>query len=178
VTIGGGFLVPFVAMVTAAVLVVLRQRGVPTRRLVVVALFAVYLWGVASQTLFPLELGFVPRPYRSDWAQMNMVPFRGLFDGYQGRMQAVLNVVLGVPLGVLLPLVGVTSAPRVLGLGLLFTFSIEGLQLVENWAYDRQYRTVDANDVMLNWLGVLLGYAVYRIVAARRSPLNDPAGCP
>ena len=58
------------------------------------------------------------------------------------------------------------SGPRgVLLLGLLFALTIEGLQLIEDCGLRTEFRTVDINDVALNWLGVAIGLAVYVLAA-------------
>lgn len=162
----GWILAPLVALVAVGLVTVQLRRDVSTLTIVATTLFVLYLWGVASQTLFPIEIGTgEPSDLSGSWATINLIPLHGLFDGYTGRLQALLNVVLGLPFGFLVPVLGVRSRRRVLGLGLLFTVSIEGLQFVENWAYGRQHRTVDVNDVMLNWIGVAIGYAGFRLVA-------------
>ncbi len=44
--------------------------------------------------------------------------------------------------------------------------SIELIQLLMNLVYGFAYRVVDINDFMLNFLGVVLGLAGFRLVSA------------
>lgn len=162
----GGYLVPFAIPLTAVVVWALDRRGWSPRRLVAVVAFAIYLSGVAMQTLFPIMVGDDPgRPPVPLRDIVHLRLFEAVFNSAGNRQQAFLNVVLGIPFGVLLPLVGVRSVWKVLVLGLLFAVAIEGLQLVEDVVYRTEFRTVDINDVMLNWLGVSIGLAMYLVAA-------------
>jgi glycopeptide antibiotics resistance protein len=53
--------------------------------------------------------------------------------------------------------------------GTLFSISIELLQFLENIFYLSGYtvRSVDINDVILNALGILLGYCLFYILKLR-----------
>ena len=66
---------------------------------------------------------------------------------------------------VLVPALGVRSHWKLLALGLTFPLLIEGFQLVENVIYRAEYRVVDINDVILNWIGVGIGFAVFALLA-------------
>jgi hypothetical protein len=46
-------LVPFIALATIGLLLVLRRRGHPASRVLFIAVFAAYLTGVASFVFFP-----------------------------------------------------------------------------------------------------------------------------
>ncbi|MFD7525747.1 VanZ family protein [Paenibacillus chitinolyticus] len=50
--------------------------------------------------------------------------------------------------------------------GVMFGVAIEGAQLVLSLLIRAGYRTVDVNDVLLNFIGVLLGYGCYHLFAA------------
>jgi glycopeptide antibiotics resistance protein len=167
VLIDSDFAVPLAAMVAVVMVVVLHRRAAPAWRLVAVGIFCVYLGGVASQTLFPIAIGqSVDLDQRTSfWTWMNLEPFKGLGAGILGRQQAFLNVLLGVPFGVLVPFLGSWSARGILLLGGAFAIGIEALQFVEDAIYGYGYRAVDINDVMLNWLGVAIGLAAYLIAA-------------
>jgi glycopeptide antibiotics resistance protein len=79
------------------------------------------------------------------------------------------NVLVFAPLGVLLPL----AAPRaarfgvVVAAGLLFSVGVELAQFAVSSMLGYAYRVADVDDVMLNVLGVALGYGLYRIVRSR-----------
>ncbi|WP_053372402.1 VanZ family protein [Paenibacillus sp. FJAT-27812] len=45
----------------------------------------------------------------------------------------------------------------------LFGLIIESSQFLISWVNNVAYRTVDLNDVVMNFLGVLFGYMIYRL---------------
>lgn len=135
-------------------------------------LFGAYVAAVfrvtGSGTLYDLlRCGF-------DTRSVNLLPFSDAdFDpiGY------VLNVVMCIPFGILVPFIwkGVRSFPRVIAAGALFSLLIEASQLLT-------FRSTDVDDVILNTLGAAIGYGIFRLCAvlARRlfrcPVLPDSAG--
>lgn len=165
-TVDGLLLAPLVIPAGVLALVVLHRRGASDLRVLATGLFILYVWGAASVTVLPVEVGPHLREHGGVfWTDINLSLFQGLGSGAAGRQQVYLNVLLGVPFGLLVPMMRRLSAFSVLLLGLAFTLTIESLQLVENWFYNGQFRTVDVNDVLFNWLGVVIGYALFRVVA-------------
>ena len=85
--------------------------------------------------------------------QVNVVPFAGGIT-----MGTVLNAVMFVPLGFLLPLMwrrGARLAP-VVGFGFAFSLAIELTQLLNN-------RTTDIDDLLMNTLGALVGFVLFKL---------------
>jgi glycopeptide antibiotics resistance protein len=160
-----GLLVPFGVPITGIAVFTLYRRGVAPWRLLVVVAFAVYLGGVASETLFPVELGGGAGVGHLDLSTVHLEPFKLLADTDVQRRQALLNVILGIPFGILVPLMGHRRWWVVAILGLLFAVAIESLQLLEDLLAGSAYRTVDVNDVILNWLGVIIGLACFLVAA-------------
>lgn len=72
----------------------------------------------------------------------------------------VLNVVLGVPLGFLVPLLWAdwNRFGRMVGAGLAFSLLIELSQLCN-------FRATDVDDLIMNTLGTVLGFLLFRIFA-------------
>lgn len=70
----------------------------------------------------------------------------------------LLNIVMFLPLGFLVPLIWKQMANliRILELGLGFSLFIEISQLLNN-------RSTDIDDLLMNTLGALSGYLLYRI---------------
>lgn len=87
---------------------------------------------------------------------VNLVPFAYMFSDYRSSL---LNVLLFLPLGLLLPMLWkpFLSFFRTALLGLLFSLAIELLQLFTR-------RATDINDLMTNTLGTILGWCVGRLV--------------
>lgn len=102
--------------------------------------------GILNTSDFTLELF----PFRS----ANLIPFAG-FTIEQGLM----NAVLFVPLGFLIPLVFHGLKKRGWGKVLLASFGIS--LMVEILQLFHETRAFDINDLMFNTLGGLAGYGVY-----------------
>jgi glycopeptide antibiotics resistance protein len=124
-------------------------------------LFLAYAAGVLAVTVVPVRAfdywGHVP------WqAMIRWVPF--VVD----PLSMILNVVMFVPFGVLVPLLwrraGATAA-RLGWLALGASLSIELTQLLLDITLDSR-RTVDINDLIANTGGALIGWWVLRL--ARR----------
>lgn len=116
--------------------------------------FALYLFAVfhvtGAGTLYDIktyQLDIRPQ-------QLNLLPFSRSIDpaGY------AQNILLFIPLGFLLPLLGSSRRPflHTLSGGLCFSLLIELSQLLNN-------RSTDVDDLIMNSLGAVLGYAVYKI---------------
>ena len=92
----------------------------------------------------------------------NIVPLKHLFD-YDNLFDILWNVLgnslLFVPTGILLPIVNkrLNTFPRVILSGALISLCIEIIQLP---FFDR---ASDIDDIILNTLGVALGYGIYKI---------------
>ena len=163
----GGFVVPFVAAIGLGLAVWLRGNGASWMRIVTVVAFVAYLGLVVSLTLFPITLGALSRPEVASLRSLIHVRLvDDLLRSETSRSQALPNILLGLPFGLLLPLLGVRSAWKVIVLGLGLGLGIEGLQFLEDVIYRAEYRTVDINDVALNWLGVAIGLAIFLIADA------------
>ena len=159
---------PFISGLTllAAWWILTRRRG---RRLRA-ALFGLYLLLLAGLTLFPIP----PVNQRSSVAQIlarvNWQPFiylRYLQDyiAYVVAREIILNVLLTVPFGFFIRGRGWRLAVWMVTPGL----AIEASQLVASLAVGAAYRTVDISDVLLNTLGVLLGFALARVLRRCRA---------
>ena len=95
----------------------------------------------------------------------NFVPFKTIwpyFLGEKGGMIAIFNLIgniaLFVPIGFLVPFVCKSMTwRRTLILAILAPLAIEGIQVAA------RVGIFDIDDVILNGLGVILGYGVYRM---------------
>jgi glycopeptide antibiotics resistance protein len=158
--------------ILAVILVVLRRRG--RYYLFFFSIFWIYLSVLVSVVLFPVPLG-MDGGYRlkSIWAQidfmfkysgLNLVPFYfgNCWDLPRACAYGIYeNILMTIPFGF-----GINFIARlrqrdiawlVLALGLL----IETSQFVLDLALGGVFRSVDANDVLFNGLGVCLGYGLF-----------------
>lgn len=104
-----------------------------------------------------------------DYHMLNLIPLSWLFEPYTmgvPRMleQLALNIVMFVPLGLLLPvaLPSLRRFRRTAAVCLAITLAIETLQYFTG-------RSADIDDVLLNLLGGMLGYALFALLRARLS---------
>lgn len=116
--------------------------------------FAVYMVGVyhftGAGTIYD---GLM---YQFEWRQdqFNWIPFSNSID----VVAYVLNVVLFVPLGLLVPIIWkkMNKLSNLLATGFLFTILIEASQLLNN-------RRTDIDDILLNVLGAVVGFGLFRL---------------
>ena len=133
------------------------------------AIFAVYLVGVAHFTLLPLrfDLDLAGVGDRIDLGRL--VELRPFFLPGVDAMptsQALLNILLTIPFGFGLPFVWRVGPITVIVVGVLFSLGIELTQLVVDALYLAMPTwSVDINDVLLNLTGVIVGYAVLRMLS-------------
>jgi glycopeptide antibiotics resistance protein len=123
------------------------------------------------------------RPWPFPW--LNIVPFETIsvalrygLDWRPGRV-LVGNVLAFAPFGVLLPLIWARwrSLIAVVGAGLAISIAAESAQLGLSVLMGFPYRVADVDDVIINVLGVALGYGLYRLIGlvVPRAPAVQPA---
>ena len=166
-TFGPGWALVLLAAYPLVLIVTRRSRWVLASALYL------YAVGVTTVTVFPVPY----RPWRANepwWAVIQPVPFEVPPIGW------VLNVVMFMPLGVLVPMLWprTDSWRRIALLGLGASTVIELTQLLL-WVTLGSRRTVDINDLIANTLGALLGLLVLRRMASRRpTPGCSPPASP
>jgi glycopeptide antibiotics resistance protein len=132
---------------------------VSVRRAVTVLLFLAYAAGVVGVTMFPITVRpssyYVGEPW---WTEFRYVPFEVDAPSF------VLNVIMFVPLGVLVPLLWRRADAwwRMAGVGAAASAGIELAQLIVMLTVGSR-RTVDVNDLIANTAGALAGLAVLRL---------------
>ena len=142
----------------------MRRRAVPSpRRLALMSALFLYAVGVVAVAFFPIRL----YPGQAQWADRHWsLVFQWIpFD--VPPVSFVLNVVMFMPLGVLLPLLwpATGSVRRLAAWALALSCVIEATQFV-GWVTLGNFRTVDVNDLISNTAGALLGLVVLRRVRA------------
>lgn len=131
-----------------------RQRG--ARHAVMCTIFYLYLCGVAYFTLMPV-LSALPEIGRHPYRPMHMEPFDDYLLGHRdAERQLVLNFVMMIPFGFLLPTLKRRGFWCCLGWTLVVTLSIELMQPLLSAA-----RRSDITDVITNTLGGVVGYLLY-----------------
>lgn len=138
-----------------------RWRKARRDRRLLCWLMYVYLGCVLAVTLMPFQLP-IPGGNRLFLQSVNWIPFRDLRFHYGGAMrEAVLNVVMMVPFGLLLPLFKPRRVFATAAWAFLFSLSIETMQLLYTWSGGASARSFDVTDLITNTLGAILGYLLF-----------------
>ena len=168
---------PFAAALAAVAAWRAVRGGQPAFVVAMRALFVLYLGWVIGATLFPL-------PVRPEVAELEaagrgvtvgLAPLASIRDvllhGSRFAQVWILggNVLTLAPFGFLLAVLG-AAAGHVAAHGarrILFPLAIELSQLAVSLALGYSYRVTEVDDVLLNFVGILLGYGLF--VALRGS---------
>lgn len=182
----GVVVLPIAAALAALVAWRAARGGQPAFVVVLRALFVLYLGWVAAATLFPLpvrvtviDLEAAGRP-----VEVGLVPLATIRDllayGTPFAQVWILggNVLTLAPFGFLLPFAAPRLATwrRMAAAAILFPLGIELAQLGVSLAVGYQYRVTEVDDVLLNFAGVLLGFAAYTVVRGRVATPGAPPG--
>ena len=160
---------PLVLVVAIAIVTAVgARRRVELGHLIAVVIFSVYLVGVANFVILPLEhdpeLARAVGPIPIE-RLIELTPFFLPGGEPLSREQLLLNVLLTVPFGFGLPFLVRTKVSHVLVVALLFSLGVELAQLVADVLYlALPTWSVDINDVLLNTLGVVVGYSMFRVL--------------
>jgi glycopeptide antibiotics resistance protein len=130
-------------------------------------IFFVYVVTVLDRTLFQFQSlivlkHFVPHLMlrgQGDGDAVNLVPLVKLT--HADVATSLLNVLLMLPFGFGLPLITNLRFAGTLTAGVLFSVSIEVMQLVTGLIGGLTFRIADVNDVIFNASGVVLGYWLF-----------------
>lgn len=147
-----------------------KKQPVLTRRELLLFVFYVYILAILLVTIVPIPM---TRHASPNISRINYVPVvntlkqfiatfsHGAFFRKILTLENVLgNVVLFFPLGVLLPMLSprFCSFKTVTVIAFLFSFAIELTQFISK--HFGNYRSVDIDDIILNTLGAILGFAL------------------
>lgn len=162
----------FVYGIARTVFLKLKKASVNWLREAVMFLFAVFLVGLASQTVIPkVEFGSNGFRIISDRIhRTNLIPFKVLIEtGYEvfnrGNLNYFIinflgNVILFIPIGFVVPLLWKTSGKRTVLIGFSTSFFIETCQIF-------LARGTDVDDLILNTAGVFMGFLLFRLLQKR-----------
>jgi glycopeptide antibiotics resistance protein len=155
------------------VLIMLRRKGFDWPYLIFLALFWMYAIVLVSMVVFS---GILFRPITWEdrlamvpavLARVNLVPFSfgGGVPSFYANASMFLNLVMTAPLGFGLNLLKTIRLTRMVLIALLVGLGFELAQLVLTLYAASPTRGIDITDVILNGLGVLMGYGLFRVFA-------------
>lgn len=126
-------------------------------------LFYIYMCAVICVTLMPFQLA-IPGANARFLDEVNLEPFRDIKRGYLGAYSgAVLNGLMFVPLGFLLPTLKKRGIVKVFILCFLTSLAIESVQLLYCWGAVSNRRIFDVTDLIMNTAGGVTGYVLFRL---------------
>ena len=137
------------------------------------SIFWIYLLIVVGLTLFPIPLleNIVATPIDQRMiftlAHVNLIPFKYFNDIFPSLIfrEILTNILLTVPFGFGISFITRGKPGDIFRLAIVPGLAIESAQLAISLRIGGPYRTVDITDVLLNVIGVLLGYGLFRVFA-------------
>ncbi len=151
-------------------LIVSIKKKRPTGRKILLILCVMYISLVAAITIFPIIAD--PEIMVFTDKTINLQPFSTISELLHDNsdtetvvLQLIGNIVMCIPFGVSLPFIIVHKHKFLYILdAVLFPIIIEAVQLLISFIYNSYYRTIDIDDVILNFSGVLVGYLIYLLL--------------
>jgi glycopeptide antibiotics resistance protein len=163
----------------------LRKKANPAY-LLFFTVFYVYLYKVLDYTLFQFQSLLLLRHFMPDLIlqgqtagnSTNLIPLVALT--IEDLKTSLLNILLLIPFGFALPFITNLHMQKTVVAGALFSVAIEALQFATGWFAGTTFRIADINDVILNTVGVALGYVLFagfvrivrRVSFSRKVPEN------
>ncbi|MCM3639117.1 VanZ family protein [Sporosarcina luteola] len=183
-----GYMIVAIPIYIIARIIIIKIRKHPVNKSheLLLAVFILYLVGLASQTIIPRwSIGldgntgeFFFDVYRFDrLSSVNMIPFRTIMNYFQANeyvsgwssvslVNLLGNLFVFSPIGFFIPLLWrrMRSFGKIAFIGLGVTCFIEGTQYFIG-------RSTDIDDIILNTIGVVIGYFIYliwKVVASQK----------
>ena len=135
-----------------------------------VFIFGFYLLLVVGATLFPIPFAYRQNGFEGlRLSRINLIPFNfgRLFDvsSFIIMWELLGNILLTVPFGFGINFILTLGPGYILPLSLFSGLLIESSQFLFSLLLGISYRSVDINDVILNFLGSLLGFGLFYLFA-------------
>jgi glycopeptide antibiotics resistance protein len=145
-------------------LAILWRRKKSGAYLLFFSVFWIYFLNVVQVVIFPIYVN-VGDPFFGP--SINLIPFYfGACEMPDLCVRGVINnIILTIPFGFGINFLARVKTRNSFWLSLVVGFGFELLQLVISLVFRSGFRAVDINDAILNAVGVLLGYALFRAFA-------------
>jgi glycopeptide antibiotics resistance protein len=143
-------------------LVVLWQRKHNLPYLIFFSIFWIYMMVVVSIVIFPIAINAANASTSAP--RINLIPF---YSGYCSIPRYCLfnivgNLLLTTPFGFGLSFLVLVQLRQIPWIAITTGLGFELSQLIVSLIFRTAFRSVDINDAMLNAIGVLVGYALFR----------------
>ncbi|MEO6720568.1 MAG: VanZ family protein [Ferruginibacter sp.] len=144
----------------------------------VIVLFVFYIATVLALTILPVSVSHFQNPKEPG---VNFIPLINTYRYLTGKLLSphhivasffteniIGNLVLFIPLGIFLPIIfpGLRSFKKIVFISFISSFSIEMIQLILREF--GTYRMADIDDIILNSVGGMIGYFLYKKLAPMR----------
>nr|WP_296063984.1 VanZ family protein [uncultured Mediterraneibacter sp.] len=124
----------------------------------------IYLCVVLDLTQFPIYASEGMKAAmggQNVWREMNLIPLKTIVTDFS--MESVLNIIMTIPLGFGLSFLMRCSWRKIMLSGLLVGGCAEAGQLLTALWVGFTFRHVNIDDILLNIIGVLVGYGLFKI---------------
>ncbi|PEL13499.1 VanZ family protein [Bacillus sp. AFS017336] len=164
-------LVYFLALLLYFINVIFIRKNFTPIRLFHFCTWLFYWLSLIKVVFFPFSYRFKHNPeiFRSDLLYQ-FVPFHTIFDSikYDLWIQIIGNIALLLPIPLLFVVLKSKNLPfyKNFIFGLTLTISIELIQLLINYSTKYPNKVMDIDDVILNMIGILLGWLISKVYSA------------
>ncbi|MDO0821270.1 VanZ family protein [Desulfosporosinus nitroreducens] len=165
------FLIPYQILLTSQSKKIDYKLSI--EHIVIVYIFVYYFTGVLSFTGIPSirdivhnSFGIItPKGLNISLDEINLIPFYWITEGVRPYIE---NILLFIPLGFMLPFIWKKYEVlwKTVLSGITFSLIIESSQLFNR-------RITDIDDLLMNTLGALIGWVIYRLLKEHLSKLQD-----
>ncbi|AXM88987.1 antibiotic resistance protein VanZ [Anoxybacillus ayderensis] len=123
--------------------------------------FYLYICLLIRYTQFPITL-FTHVPFKQNMDEViNIVPLINLNRTF---INYILNIFMTIPFGFIFPLIRKISSKKMIFWSIFVPIIIEGGQLLQFFLTSYSERIIDINDILMNTLGIWIGYFLYHIL--------------
>ncbi|WP_432408171.1 VanZ family protein [Wukongibacter sp. M2B1] len=128
------------------------------------SIFYIYLIYVLKYTIFPIPLDmaevFKDNSVFTDG--INVIPLKNISFQSLLEKQVLYNILLSVPFGFGIAFITKITKKKLLLVSVLFGIIVESLQLLVSLYLEYTYRIIDINDIIFNFMGVIVGYCIFK----------------
>ena len=141
-------------------------------KVILFSCFIIYLTLVLAVTFFPLYFDsslVFPSPIELTPLKTSWLFLKGFLQGYVSPLYAFSqlfgNVIMTIPFGIMFLFVCPDKVKTFYcSVALLFPLTIEWFQLFLGIVLTTMYRTFDVDDILLNFIGIIIGYGIHRLL--------------
>ncbi|PZM85731.1 hypothetical protein DLH72_01540 [Candidatus Gracilibacteria bacterium] len=145
--------------------IILLIKKVNFKNFIIYSIFYFYIIYLLSVAFFPIPLGNFLKENFELAKYVNLIPLN-FYKNYEPIKEILRNLILLLPAGFFINLICkniIFSYKKAFLYGFLISLFIEFFQLVIIYFFGRTFKVFDINDLILNTLGFVLGFCIYKI---------------